>query len=132
MFLAHSVLTGIDAAQIDFLAQFSNKVLSIDDYIKGDEEKNQLKDVIPDSDPLLDDQINKKLVLSNLDQMLNTLSDREQDLVRMLFGIGMHPVESKTISDMFGVGKERIRQMKETALRKLKKKFAKQLKGLIQ
>lgn len=125
-------LTGIDAAQIDFLSQFSNKVLSIDDYIKGDEEKNQLKDVIPDSDPLLDDQINKKLVLSNLDQMLNILSDREQDLIRMLFGIGMNPVESKIISDMFGVGKERIRQMKETALRKLKKKFSKQLKGLIQ
>jgi RNA polymerase primary sigma factor len=64
--------------------------------------------------------------------MLNILSDREQDLIRMLFGIGMNPVESQIISDMFGVGKERIRQMKETALRKLKKKFSKQLKGLIQ
>ena len=109
-------LTGIETSQIDFLSQFSNKVLSIDDYIGGDEEGNQLCDVIPDNEPLLDEQINKKFVLADLDNMLDTLSNREQDLIRMLFGIGMDPVEAKDVADMFGVGKERIRQMKEAAL----------------
>ena len=125
-------LTGVDAAQIDFLSQYSNKLLSIDDFIGGDEEGNQLCDVIPDEEVPLDDQINRKFVLSDLDNMLDTLSNREQDLLRMYFGIGMDPVDSKTISEMFGVGKERIRQMKETALRRLKKKFYHQLKGLVQ
>ena len=125
-------LTGVDASQIDFLSQYSNKLLSIDDFIGGDEEGNQLCDVIPDEEAPLDDQINKKFVLSDLDNMLDTLSNREQDLLRMYFGIGMDPVDSKTISEMFGVGKERIRQMKETALRRLKKKFYHQLKGLVQ
>jgi RNA polymerase primary sigma factor len=125
-------LTGVDAAQIDFLSQYSNKLLSIDDFIGGDEEGNQLCDVIPDDEAPLDDQINRKFVLSDLDNMLDTLSNREQDLLRMYFGIGMDPVDSKTISEMFGVGKERIRQMKETALRRLKKKFYHQLKGLVQ
>jgi RNA polymerase primary sigma factor len=125
-------LTGVDAAQIDFLSQYSNKLLSIDDFIGGDEEGNQLCDVIPDEEDPLDDQINRKFVLSDLDNMLDTLSNREQDLLRMYFGIGMDPVDSKTISEMFGVGKERIRQMKETALRRLKKKFYHQLKGLVQ
>ena len=124
-------LTGIEASQIDFLSQFSNKTLSIDDFIYGDEEGNQICDIIPDNESLLDDQINKKFVLENLDTMLNSLSNREQDLLRMVFGIGMDPVESKQISDMFGVGKERIRQMKESALNRLKKKFSNQLKGLI-
>ena len=36
-----------------------------------------------------------------------------------------------SVSEMFGVGKERIRQLKETALRRLKRKFSTQLKGLI-
>jgi RNA polymerase primary sigma factor len=63
--------------------------------------------------------------------MLNALSDREHDLIRMLFGIGVDPVEPLQIADMFGVGKERIRQMKESALKRLKKKFANQLKGLL-
>ena len=125
-------LTGVDASQIDFLSQYSNKLLSIDDFIGGDEEGNQLCDVIPDEEAPLDDQINRKFVLSDLDNMLDTLSNREQDLLRMYFGIGMDPVDSKTISEMFGVGKERIRQMKETALRRLKKKFYHQLKGLVQ
>ena len=127
-----SELTGIETSQIDFLSQFSNKVLSIDDYVGGDEEGNQLCDVIPDNEPLLDEQINKKFVLADLDSMLDTLSNREQDLIRMLFGIGMDPVETKDVADMFGVCKERIRQMKETALGRLKKKFSNQLKGLIQ
>ena len=125
-------LTGIETSQIDFLSQFSNKVLSIDDYIGGDEDGNQLCDVIPDNEPLLDEQINKKFVLADLDNMLDTLSNREQDLIRMLFGIGMDPVETKDVADMFGVGKERIRQMKEAALGRLKKKFSHQLKGLVQ
>ena len=80
----------------------------------------------------MDEQVNKKLVLSNLDQMLDVLTDREHDLIRMLFGIGMEPVETKVVADMYGVGKERIRQMKEAALGKLRKKFSNQLKGLIQ
>ena len=126
-----SELTGIDVSQINYLSQFSNKILSVDDYI-GDGEGNQLCDIIPDNEPLLDDQINKKLVLSNLDKMLNILSDREHDLIRMYFGIGMDPIDPDYISTMFGVGRERIRQMKESALGKLKKKFYKQLKGLLE
>ena len=125
-----SEITGISTSQINFLSQFSNKSLSLDDFI-GDEEGNQLQDVIPDNSPLLDDQVNKNLVLSNLDDMLDALTDREHDLIRMLFGIGMEAVDSTTVSDMFGVGKERIRQMKEAALDKLKKKFYNQLKGLL-
>ena len=125
-----SELTDIDESQIHFLAQFSNKVLSIDDYV-GDEDGNQLCDIIPDNEPLLDDQINKKFILDSLDKMLDTLPDREHDLIRMLYGIGMNAVPPTTIADMFGVGRERIRQMKESALGRLKKKFSKQLKGLI-
>lgn len=126
-----SELTGIEVSQINYLSQFSNKILSVDDYI-GDGEGNQLCDVIPDNEPLLDDQINKKLVLSNLDKMLDVLPNREHDLIRMYFGIGMDPVDPDYISNMFSVGRERIRQMKESALGKLKKKFAKQLKGLLE
>ena len=125
-----SEITGISTSQINFLSQFSNKSLSLDDFIE-DEEGNQLQDVIPDNNPLLDDQVNKNLVLSNLDDMLDALTDREHDLIRMLFGIGMEAVDSTTVSEIFGVGKERIRQMKEAALDKLKKKFYNQLKGLL-
>lgn len=125
-----SELTGIDISQINHLSQFSNRLMSVDDYI-GDEEGNQLADVIPDNEPLIDDQVNRTLVLSNLDQMLDFLTDREHDLLRLLYGIGMDPVDLTTVSNMYGVGKERIRQMKDSALKKLKSQFANQLKGLL-
>jgi RNA polymerase primary sigma factor len=124
-------MTGISTTQINFLSQFSNKTLSVDDFI-GDEEGNQIGDIIPDNEPTVDDQVNRKLVLADLDKMLDVLTDREHDLIRMLFGIGMNPLDSTTVSEMFGVGKERIRQMKEGALNKLKQKFSTQLLGLIQ
>lgn len=124
-------ITGIEASQIEFLSQFSNKLISVDEYVGGDDEGTQVCDIIPDNELSLDDQINRKLVFEKLDHMLNVLSDREHDLIRMLFGIGMDPVEPLQIADMFGVGKERIRQMKESALKRLKKKFANQLKGLL-
>ena len=126
-----SEMTGIPVNQINFLAQFSNKMLSVDDFIGDDEDGNQLCDVIPDNEPLLDDQINKKLVLSNLDTMLDSLTDREHDLIRMYFGVGMDPIETKDIADMYGVCKERIRQMKESALGKLRNKYSHQLQGLL-
>lgn len=126
-----SEITGIDVSQINFLSQFSNKVLSVDDFIGDDEEGNQLRDIIPDNEPLLDDQINRKFVLEDLDSMLDFLTDREHDLIRMLFGIGMDPVDTTTISEMYGVGKERIRQMKEAALSKLRTQFSNQLTGII-
>ena len=127
-----SEITNIPSEQIDFLAQYSNKLVSVDDFIGGHEDNSQVCDIIPDEGPELEDTVNKVFVNEELYRILDGMTDREHDLLRMLFGIGMNPVESKIISDMFGVGKERIRQMKETALRKLKKKFAKQLKGLIQ
>lgn len=126
-----SELTGIDTYQINFLSQFSNKLLSVDDFIGGDEENTQLCDIIPDNEIPLDDQINRAFILSNLDKMLESLPDREQDLIRMIYGIGMDVVDSRTVSDMFGVGRERIRQMKESALKRLKKKFGNTLKTLI-
>ena len=123
-------ITGIPSSQINYLSQFSNTILSVDDYL-GDEEGTQVRDIIPSDDLLLDEQLNKEYILSNLNKMLNMLPDREHDLVRMLFGIGMNPVDLTIISNMYGVGKERIRQMKESALHKLRKKCSKQLMELL-
>lgn len=123
-------LTGIPSSQINYLSQFSNAMLSVDDYL-GDEEGTQVGDIIPSNDLLLDEQLNKEYILSNLNKMLDMLPDREHDLIRMLFGVGMNPVDLTIISNMYGVGKERIRQMKESALHKLRKKCSKQLSELL-
>lgn len=125
-----SELTNIPIQQIDFLSQYANKVVSVDDYVGDEEESHQVCEIIPDNNPPLEDEINKKFVAAELLKYINKLTDREHDLIRMLFGIGMQKVNTKVIAEMYGVGNERIRQMKEKALSKLRKNTAK-LKNMI-
>lgn len=126
-----SEMTNIPREQIDYLSQFSNKLVSVDDFIGGDEDNSQVCDVIPDGEPPLEDTINKHYVTDVLENILSKLTIREHDLICMLFGIGMNPVNPKIIADMYGVGGERIRQMKEGALSKMKRRFSNQLKNLL-
>ena len=126
-----SEITEIPVEQIDFLAQFSNKLVSVDDFIGGDEENSQVCDIIPDGEPPLEDTINKEYITAELEDMLDQLTIREHDLICMYFGIGMSKINSKIIADMYGVGGERIRQMKEAALSKIRKRFGNRLKALL-
>lgn len=126
-----SEITDIPREQIDYLAQFSNKLVSVDDFIGGDEENSQICDIIPDGEPLLDEQVNKDYISKELKNLLSKLTIREHDLICMLFGVGMDAVNPKIIADMYGVGGERIRQMKEGALAKLRRRFSNQLKNLL-
>jgi RNA polymerase primary sigma factor len=126
-----SEMTDIPREQIDYLAQFSNKLVSVDDFIGGDEGNSQVCDVIPDGEDPLDEQVNKIYVAKEIENLLSKLTIREHDLICMLFGIGMAPVNPKIIADMYGVGGERIRQMKEGALAKLRRRFSNQLKNLL-
>lgn len=126
-----SELTNIPLDQVDFLAQFSSKVVSVDDYIGGDEENNQICDIIPDNNVPLDDLLNHEYLSKELEKILEELSIREHDLLCMLFGIGMPPVNQKVIANMFGVGRERIRQMKEGALDKLRRRFSSKIQNIL-
>ena len=124
-------ISNIPVEQIDYLAQFSNKLVSVDDFIGGDEENSQVCDIIPDGELPLEDQINKKYVIQELQSILSQLTIREHDLICMLYGIGMPAVNAKIIAEMYGVGGERIRQIKEAALNKLRRRFKNKLKNLI-
>ena len=126
-----SEIIDVPREQIDYLSQFFNSAVSVDDYIGGDEDNNQVCDVIPDGEPLLDDTINKEYIIQEIKDVLMELSVREHDLICMYFGIGMPPVNRKTIELMYGVGNERIRQIKEGALNKLRKKYGDKLKQLL-
>lgn len=126
-----SEITGIDEEDIHFLSQFSNKLISVDDFLGGDPENNQVCDVIPDREPLLDETINKEYLHEQIEKILSKLSIREHDIICLLFGLGREPLENKVIGDLFGVGTERIRQIKENALKKLRSRYGDQIKQLL-
>ncbi|MDX8392472.1 MAG: RNA polymerase sigma factor RpoD [Mariprofundaceae bacterium] len=88
----------------------------------GDEEDSQLKDFVEDenAENPLDGAVNAALSEATL-EVLEQLTEREQKVLRMRFGIGMntdHTLEE--VGKQFGVTRERIRQIEAKALRKLR------------
>ena len=102
----------------------------MDDFIGGDEENSQVCDIIPDGEPPLEDEVNKAYVRDEINRFLNKLTIREHDILVMYFGFGMESIPPKVIAAMYGVGTERIRQIKEGSLNKLERRFGNKLKML--
>lgn len=126
-----SEMIDVPREQVEYLSQFFNSAVSVDDFIGNDEDNNQVCDIIPDGEPLLDEIVNKDFLIKEINSILSELSIREHDLLCMLFGIGMPPVNKRIIESMYGVCGERIRQIKEGALLKLRRKYGDKIKNLL-
>lgn len=123
--------TGISEKTIDYLAQFSNKLVSVDDFIGGDEENSQVCDVIPDGEESLEEQVNRTFIREELYKCFKLLTNREHDVICLLFGINVNPLSKAEVGALFGIGSERVRQIREKALNKIRKKYNRQLQKLI-
>ena len=126
-----SKLTDIPIDKIEYLSQFSNKLISVDDYVGNDEEGNKVCDIIPDESESIDEIADNYFINLEISKALDKLTVREHDLLRMFYGIGVKKFPNKLICQMFGVCNERIRQMKEGALAKLRRLYSKRLSNLL-
>jgi RNA polymerase primary sigma factor len=124
-------LAGVDESDVHYLAQFANKPLSLDNFLGGDSDNNQLSDVISDGAPLLDEVTDREFLYNELKSLVSQLPNREHDVICLLFGIDRPPMENHLVGDLYGVGVERIRQIKENALKKLKKQVKKKFKDYV-
>ncbi|MDO4669916.1 MAG: RNA polymerase sigma factor RpoD [Aerococcus sp.] len=88
----------------------------------GEEDDSHLGDFIEDQDAMRpDDYTNQELLKEQLDEVLETLTDREENVLRLRFGL--QDGQTKTLEQVgkqFGVTRERIRQIEAKALRKLR------------
>ena len=86
-----------------------------------DGEDNSLLDVLVNDDsPMADSSLVNESLSREIDRALSTLSDREKEIIQMFFGIGMQEMTLEEIGDKFGLTRERVRQIKEKAIRRLK------------
>jgi RNA polymerase primary sigma factor len=109
--------------EVAYALQISGRYVSMDAPLKsGDENKNSLLDVLPnDNQPLPDKDLMKESLKNEVANILSTLNEREAEVIRLCFGIGNnHKATLEEIGDRFNLTRERIRQIKEKALRKLR------------
>ena len=84
-------------------------------------EDNSLLDVLVNEDtPNTDGTLMYESLSREIDRALATLTERESDIIKMFFGIGCQEVTLEEIGDKFGLTRERVRQIKEKAIRRLR------------
>ena len=101
----------------------------------SNEELSEMIDVPKDkiSDTLRADRglVNESLN-TEIERALSTLTDREREIVKSFFGIGCQEMTLEEIGERFGLTRERVRQIKEKAIRRLKSPSrSKLLKGYL-
>jgi RNA polymerase primary sigma factor len=109
--------------EVAYTLQISGRQLSMDaPLMSGDENKSTLMDVLPDDvQPLPDKGLMKESLKNEIANALSSLDNREAEIIRLSFGIGRNQKATlEEIGDKFNLTRERIRQIKENALRKLR------------
>ena len=76
--------------------------------------------LVNDDSPMADKTLVNESLSKEIDRALSTLTDREKDIIRMFFGIGCREMTLEEIGDKFGLTRERVRQIKEKAIRRLR------------
>jgi len=101
----------------------SGRHISVDAPLSSDEESNTMLDVLTESEGILnpDKQLMTESLRNEIERSLSTLSYREAEVLRFYFGINCKsPLTLEEIGEEFELTRERVRQIKEKALRKLK------------
>ena len=82
---------------------------------------NSLLDVLPNDDsPSADKGLVNESLNTEIERALSTLTDREREIIKSFFGIGCQEMTLEEIGERFGLTRERVRQIKEKAIRRLK------------
>jgi len=115
---------GYSVVRVRQLRRAAIRPTSLDAPI-GDDETNRVADVVKDENADTPyEQLEEKTNSALVHEMLETLDSRERAIVRQRFGLdGGERKTLEKIGEQFGVTRERIRQLEEIALRKLRKKI---------
>lgn len=102
---------------------YSGRHVSMDAPLKeGEDDSSNMYDVLmSDDSPKPDNALLKDSLRKEIERSLTTLTPREADVVRLYFGLsGNHPLTLEEIGEKFDLTRERVRQIKEKAVRRLK------------
>jgi len=118
---------------ISFL-RYSEQYLNITSLnaLVGDGEDSELGDFIPDNSSIsIEDEVSALFLQKDIATVFSKLKPREADVLMMRYGFGYYPHTLEEVGVKYQVTRERIRQIEETALRKIRQSYAMILKDYV-
>ncbi|MEL6626673.1 MAG: sigma-70 family RNA polymerase sigma factor [Bacteroidota bacterium] len=115
------VLENMSEDEISDTLKISGRHVSVDaPFVQGEE--NRLLDVLEnDAEPNPDNELINESLSKEVERALSTLTQREAEVIRLYFGIGVeHSLTLEEIGEKFDLTRERVRQIKEKAIRRLR------------
>ena len=124
--LSHRMEMSLD--KLDELLAQSRPCASLDAHARGDEDRSTIGELVAqtiDHEPL--DEMDRRLQQENLESWMAQLDQREQKVLRQRYGLeGNTPQTLSAIGHDMKVSRERVRQLQERAIKKLKASAARQ------
>jgi len=112
----------MEPEDVAYALQISGRHVSMDAPFSGDNDKNSLIDVIPNKHhPSPDTTLMQESLKKEVEGALSTLTEKEAKVLKLYLGInGERSATLEEIGEKFDLTRERVRQIKEKALRRLK------------
>ena len=110
----------LPAEKVADTLRVSGRQISVDaPFVEG--EDNSLLDVLVNDDsPIADRTLINESLSTEVERALSTLTERERDIIKLFFGINTQEMTLEEIGEKFGLTRERVRQIKEKAIRRLR------------
>ena len=110
----------LPAEKVADTLRVSGRHISVDaPFVEG--EDNSLLDVLVNDDsPIADRTLINESLSTEVERALSTLTERERDIIKLFFGINTQEMTMEEIGEKFGLTRERVRQIKEKAIRRLR------------
>ncbi len=102
--------------------------VSVDTPFRDGEDGTMLDVMANEDDPGTDSGLNLESLSADIHRALAQLPEREREVLQALFGIGTRELSLEEIGDKYGLTRERVRQIKEKALRHIKLEHSRTLK----
>ena len=114
---------GLSVRKIALMKQYALSTASLDSPIGNGEDGSLYQDIIGDERAVNPhDALAEKNIYGYFDELINVLNDREQKIIDARFGLnGAKPMTLEEIGRDFGLTRERIRQLQNVALEKMRK-----------
>lgn len=126
-----SSIVNLDESKIDKLYNSDAKVTSYDIQL-GEDGEGSLIDIIPNKNAdSADANLDLESLSSQINEILELLTDREHDIIKMYFGINCQQLTLYEIANKFGLTHERARQIKNMALSKLQTQYINKINNII-